>query len=250
MSFDLGVGIGQRCMLYGRSEYRSRFPFGAPEERAGRDLIGSLVPGDLARNTAQLGSLRDFLVDCRVGHYAGTSQPHVLSQALQRAVIAGDVIAVVERPRASSAPRPSDEEPRAYSFTITPSQLYRRVARVVASTGLSVPRRRKLAAEDGIAIWFADPGDVLPDGTIARPLGSAQPFQYQPSAPIVSEALQLAGSDGTPGNNQAQNRQFKAVVKIMGLTPRQARLLHEEITGEGLGYHDILERAHDMFGGR
>ncbi|CAN0625047.1 transposase [Burkholderia multivorans] len=29
----------------------------------------------------------------------------------------------------------------------------------------------------------------------------------------------------------------------------QACLLHEEITGEGLGYHEILERAQDMFGG-
>jgi hypothetical protein len=61
--------------------------------------------------------------------------------------------------------------------------------------------------------------------------------------------LQLAGSEGTPGNNQAQNRQFRAVVKVLGLNQRQARLLHEEITGEGLGYHEILERAQGMFGG-
>jgi hypothetical protein len=39
------------------------------------------------------------------------------------------------------------------------------------------------------------------------------------------------------------------VVKAIGLDQRQARLLHEEISGEGLGYHEIMERAQDMFGG-
>jgi len=90
-----------------------------------------------------------------------------------------------------------------------------------------------------------DSGDTL------TPLGGAQPFQYGSDAP-AGDIEQLAGGEGTPGNNQAQNKQFKAVIKAvikaMGLDQRQARQLHDEISGEGLGYHEIMERAQDMFG--
>jgi len=250
MSFDLAVGAGRRCTLYSRSEYRSRFPAGVPGEQAGKARVESVSAGDLARDTAQLARLRDFLHDCRVGHYADSADPKRLLQALQRAVGGGDVVAVLEPLRSSGVPgRRADEQPRPRSITFTPSQLFKRTASEGASFRASVPVVRKLSAEDGIAIWFARPGDVLPDGTIAKALSSAQPFEYPPGMPVVDEALQLAGSTGTPGNNQAQNKQFKAVVKLMGLNQHQARLLHEEITGEGLGYHEILERAKDMFGG-
>ncbi|WP_153075405.1 hemagglutinin repeat-containing protein [Paraburkholderia bonniea] len=55
------------------------------------------------------------------------------------------------------------------------------------------------------------------------------------------------GASGTPGNNQAQNKQFRAIVVQLGLTKDQQRLLHEEITGQNLGYHEILETAKGMF---
>ncbi|WP_159835872.1 hypothetical protein [Burkholderia sp. 8Y] len=58
----------------------------------------------------------------------------------------------------------------------------------------------------------------------------------------------LAGGEGTPGNNQAQNKQSKAVVKALGLNKDQAQELHMEISRQGLGYHEIMERALDMFG--
>lgn len=250
MSFDLAVGVGRRCSLYSRSEYRSRFPAGVPGEQAGKELVESVSAGDLPRDTAQLARLRNFIQDCSVGHYADSTDPKRLLQALQRAVSGGDVVAVVEPLRSSGVPaRRADEQPRPRSITFTPSQLFKRTVSVAASFRPSVPVVRKLSAEDGIAIWFAKPGDVLPDGRIAKALSSARPFEYLPGTPVVNEALELAGSTGTPGNNQAQNRQFKAVVKLMGLNQHQARLLHEEITGEGLGYHEILERAQDMFGG-
>jgi filamentous hemagglutinin len=56
------------------------------------------------------------------------------------------------------------------------------------------------------------------------------------------------GASGTPGNNQAQNKQFRAIVVELGLSKDQQRLLHEEITGQNLGYHEILGIAKDMFG--
>ncbi|KVU68283.1 hypothetical protein WK73_24730 [Burkholderia ubonensis] len=81
----------------------------------------------------------------------------------------------------------------------------------------------------------------------STPLGDAQPFEYSEDTPSDTVDL-LAGGDGSPGNNQAQNKQFKAVVKALGLDKNQTRQLHDEISGEGLGYHEILERAQDMFG--
>ncbi|WP_175948056.1 PAAR domain-containing protein [Burkholderia pyrrocinia] len=78
-------------------------------------------------------------------------------------------------------------------------------------------------------------------------LADAQPFEYSEAPPTGAGDL-LAGADGSPGNNQAQNKQFKTVVKALGLDKDQARQLHDEISGEGLGYHEMLERAQDMFG--
>lgn len=77
-----------------------------------------------------------------------------------------------------------------------------------------------------------------------------EPIRYASRERATDDAQQIAGSEGTPRNNQAQNRQTRAVAKALGLTKRQARQLHEEISDQGLGYHDILERAQDMFGAR
>jgi len=52
---------------------------------------------------------------------------------------------------------------------------------------------------------------------------------------------------GTPGNNQAQNRQFDKVVKETNLNADQARQLHEEVTGQNMNRDQLLERAREMF---
>lgn len=51
----------------------------------------------------------------------------------------------------------------------------------------------------------------------------------------------------TPMNNQAQNSQFKAVVSKLKLNKQQARELHDEISGRGFDYKEILEMGKDMF---
>lgn len=53
---------------------------------------------------------------------------------------------------------------------------------------------------------------------------------------------------GTPGNNQAQNKQVRDIVKKLKLNKRQQRELHDEISGQNYGYQEILETAKDMFG--
>ena len=48
-----------------------------------------------------------------------------------------------------------------------------------------------------------------------------------------------------PRNNQAQNKQFKEATK--GLTPKQQRVVHDKITGKGLGFHEIAKVVEDLF---
>ena len=54
--------------------------------------------------------------------------------------------------------------------------------------------------------------------------------------------------DGTPKNNQAQNKQVDDVVKKLKLNKTQRRYLHDEISGKNYNYQDILQIAKDMFG--
>jgi len=55
------------------------------------------------------------------------------------------------------------------------------------------------------------------------------------------------GKGGTPGNNQAQNKQVDDIVRMLGLSPNQRRRLHDEITGQGYSFHEIKQIAVDMF---
>ena len=49
----------------------------------------------------------------------------------------------------------------------------------------------------------------------------------------------------TPGNNQAQNKQFKAATR--GLSKSQQQRVHHDITGQGNGFHDIVAVVKDLF---
>ena len=55
-----------------------------------------------------------------------------------------------------------------------------------------------------------------------------------------------AKTDGTPGNNQAQNKQFRDATR--GLSKDQKRKLHEQITGQNLSFKEIKELADEMLG--
>ena len=53
----------------------------------------------------------------------------------------------------------------------------------------------------------------------------------------------LWASDGSPGNNQAQNRQTKAAARKSGLDKEQQRTLHDQVSDQGYGYKEIEEIA-------
>lgn len=100
-------------------------------------------------------------------------------------------------------------------------------------------------ANDAASSLAGTAGDLTETAT---PLGDVQPFEYTPDT-VSGDVEALAGSEGTPGNNQAQNRQFRSVVKALELDKDQAQQLHQEISGENMGYREIMQRAQDMFGG-
>ena len=51
----------------------------------------------------------------------------------------------------------------------------------------------------------------------------------------------------TPRNNQAQNKQFAAVVRELHLNKDQARRLHNKIGKRGFGYQELLTFAKQLF---
>ena len=54
---------------------------------------------------------------------------------------------------------------------------------------------------------------------------------------------------GTPGNNQAQNKQVNDIVNKHKLTKEQRRELHDEISGQNYSYKEIEEIARDIKNG-
>ncbi|MEX3858742.1 hypothetical protein QF001_007422 [Paraburkholderia youngii] len=204
MVIDFKVGAHRRCTLYTRREYRGN-PL-SDEARTGRQLITSAASSEFARDSRQLSRLLQFMRDARLGAAASGAAPEQLVRVLQAAVERGDVIAVASKSRASSRRGASiDQEIRPYYETVTPSQLFRRALPVVrARNAFQRPVLPRLAADDDLAIWFARPGDVLPDGTIATPvstpLGDAQAFDYQSEMP-GGAADEVAGMPfkGAPG---------------------------------------------------
>jgi hypothetical protein len=65
----------------------------------------------------------------------------------------------------------------------------------------------------------------------------------------------MMSSGGTPGNNQAQNKQFRDAVREaereLGrkLDKDEIRRVHDEISGQDMGYAEIIEAILGMFGG-
>ena len=53
------------------------------------------------------------------------------------------------------------------------------------------------------------------------------------------------GKGNMPGDHKKQNKQFEDATR--GLTKDQQRILHDRISGKGLGYHEILEERNKLF---
>lgn len=196
-SLRVDLGSGGRCELYHRTDYRGA---------SSKTDVGAFMRASLSDLNPSLGETlarRDALSFVQF-HRLGTAA-YDLASVLKKSVSSGAVIVVVEQRRSPGAGSRGSNEPRPRSITFTPSQVFRGAARMAGSIGASAPARIRLPADDGIAIWFAKPGDVLPDGTIATPVATpltgAQPFDLGDDA-LPGDSIELAGR-GERGNMYA-----------------------------------------------
>jgi hypothetical protein len=86
---------------------------------------------------------------------------------IKRAFETGEVVVIPDTPRHSGVGSNGRNVLKPRPVTFTPSQLFRGTRRVSIAGSHVRPNPLRLSADDGLAIWAARPGDVLPDGTIA-----------------------------------------------------------------------------------
>ena len=71
----------------------------------------------------------------------------------------------------------------------------------------------------------------------------------------ASDIIMQMSGEGTPGSNQAQNKQFRDAIRQAerdlgrNLSKHEIRQVHDEITGQNMGLHEIVETIIGMFGG-
>ncbi|WP_250499162.1 hypothetical protein [Caballeronia sp. GAWG1-5s-s] len=175
----------------------------------------------------------------------GISEPEAanLRWKIERAIETGELVTVPDTPIKPTPDRPrgggqSGGEPRSFASgpTFTPSQLFKRAASVLPLAASYVaPAVRQLTAADGPAIWAAEPGDILPDGSIATPVSKsffadAQPFEYVPDD-LGGDVDELAASTNNP----------RYAAKMLGYSSQQFReMVHRFKTTNGIAADDDL----------
>jgi hypothetical protein len=210
-----GIRIANRSLtLYLR---RDAYFANKAEEQCAAECAKKFLSDSFSweRDSALIPHLRDLL------GLPETNETDV-SREIRRALETGELVTKPD-PRSSglNGSRGAEVHPPR-SFTVTPSQLFKRVSSVVASAQTYVPRTQPtLSANDYLTMWYARPGDVLPDGRIATALkpselndealdairdrlfptqsvlGDAQPFEYVPGG-FGNDTLDLAASTTNP----------------------------------------------------
>jgi hypothetical protein len=250
----------QRWMMYSKDAYGSGRIFLTTEQKQavdeGKKFSQRAYADVWAKDAALVQRVRSFLGTHFHWHQrlakAGTDLEVI--QTLQSMIRGESVVLVAEQSRSGgsvAAATPAQPKMRSFreSLMTEYGMSYDAATAYIERYNDMVDRASAVADRyaNGGASSLADTADDLTE--TATPLGDAQPFEYTPDA-VSGDVEQLAGGDGRPGNNQAQNKQFRAVVKALGLSQDQARQLHDEIQDdEELNYHGLLGRAQDMFGG-
>lgn len=58
--------------------------------------------------------------------------------------------------------------------------------------------------------------------------------------------LKKPGSQAKFGNNESENDQVNEIATGLGLTKEERERLHDEISGQGLNFNQVLELAQDI----
>ncbi len=73
-------------------------------------------------------------------------------------------------------------------------------------------------------------------------------YSYVSQNPITKFDSRGLIGDGTPGNNQAQNKQVNDICRELKLNRDQRGILHREISRQNYNYHEIRIIAIEIFG--
>ncbi len=165
MACRLSIGFTD-CLMFSRNEART------VSDIEGRRAIENASSVHLSGKQADdVRLLLSGIGGIYVPHHAPPSE---LLRLLRDAVAGGRIVVVSSRRERLYSGGSAEQPPRHRHATVTPSQLFGR-ARASSSSSYfeRAPRTwGKLAAEDGPAIFRANPGDVLPDGRIATAIRS------------------------------------------------------------------------------
>ncbi|MBU6488972.1 MAG: hypothetical protein KGQ57_14295, partial [Burkholderiales bacterium] len=232
-SVKIDLGSGEQAVL------SERAGSGIPTAKHQRDAEEFLRRWPRTRSVHQE---RGYLEQLRL--HVGYNPPGVntsdASALLRSAVKSGKVTVVIERAAKSMGGGGGVPQPTLRSGAIGSSrQSFAEMAAggngasAMLSDGVSASKSYSwmqsyddVSADDLInyiqSVIGSTPGEaVASDADLSTPLADAQPFEYGEDS-VSGDAIQLAGGEGTPGNNQAQNKQFKAVVRALGLNQDQA----------------------------
>jgi hypothetical protein len=183
-------------------------------------------------------SARNFLADSfswqndlafmtRLQELLGLNEPDAANARwkVKRALETGELVTMPDAPSSGLSGSRRTDIPQPRSTVFTPSQLFKGASRITFGTSsFASQKMARLPADDCMAAWNARPGDVLPNGTIAKAIGvpidraltlegirekllfgdgpfaDAQPFEYQQEA-LTDDAFDLTGLpfDGEPG---------------------------------------------------
>ncbi|WP_460017782.1 hypothetical protein, partial [Lactovum odontotermitis] len=123
-----------------------------------------------------------------------------------------------------------------------------------AGAAVGVPLLSGAVSMEGVGTAAVIAGSATVGSALSKinvPVGSLQ-YSFAKSYEDYSKSVKRMGprKGKTPGNNQSQNKQFNDIIKKYKLNKAQQRTLHEEITGQGMGYHEIEEIARDIVNGK
>ncbi|WP_250473991.1 hypothetical protein [Caballeronia sp. GAFFF1] len=154
---------------------------------------------------------------------------------VRRAIESGELVTIPDS-RGSGVSRSGGIDiPKPRAVTFTPSQLFRRAspAQTVRSYQRPAPR---LFADDCMAAWLAQPGDRLPDGRIARAIGSLS--DEKNGGDWVEESFGDAEPFDYEAENASDDDSFEVAARGVGLTGNEPGGFRINANGLDVDYFD------------
>ncbi|WP_248322425.1 hypothetical protein [Caballeronia sp. Sq4a] len=155
---------------------------------------------------------------------------------VRRAIESGELVTIPDTRGSGLSGSGGSDMPRLPSVTFTPSQLFRRASPIPAVRSYERPAPIRLFADDCMAAWRAEPGDRLPDGRIARAIGSVR--DDKDGGDSVGEGLADAEPFEYGAENASDDDSFDVAARGVGLTGNEPGGFRINANGLDVDYFD------------